>query len=213
MSSTVKSSILGMMKSILWVGLVTFVTGCSQLSSKSHSQLDYAKNAQQVAPLATELDQKEEYEFALEIAKLKIERKRYAEAEGLLQKLRKAESDDIRLYRLLAQVYEAQKKTDLSLVAWQQVHKHPKKTIDDASELARLSLIQGEYAPAEIIYQAWLEKSNITLQVTALNNLGFSALLQKKYTDAQDFFEQALQKDPLNSKALNNLKLVKTLVE
>ncbi len=53
----------------------------------------------------------------------------------------------------------------------------------------------------------------MSLHVTALNNLGFSALLQKQYVAAHHFFEQALLKDPLNSKALNNLKLVKTLME
>ncbi len=200
-------------KGLFLACLLIPMVGCSQLFSKPENQIDYAKYSQQVEPLSAELGQKEEYEFALDLAKLQIERQHYERAEVLLQKLRKAQSDDIRLYRLLAQVYEAQQKNDLSLIAWQEVNKNSKVSIDDQFELARLSLIQGEYAAAESIYQAWLTHEDRTIQVTALNNLGFSALLQKKYMDAQDLFEQALRKDPLNSKAINNLKLVKTLVD
>ncbi len=200
-------------KGLLLASLLSSLVGCSQLSSKPENQIDYAKYSQQVEPLSTELGKEEEYEFALDLAKLEIERHRYDRAEVLLQKLRKSKGGDIRLYRLLAKVYEAQQKNDLSLIAWQEVNKNSKATIDDESELARLSLIQSEYESAEGIYQAWLTHADRAVQVTALNNLGFSALLQKKYVDAQDLFEQALQKDPLNSKAINNLKLVKTLVE
>jgi len=212
-SLAIKKESLFMLKGLLLASLLTSVVGCSQLSVSPESKVDYARHSQQVEPLATELSQQEEYEFALDLAKLQIQRKRYERAEVLLQKLRKVKGDDIRLYRLLAQVYEAQQKNDLSLIAWQEVNKRVEATIDDESELARLFLMQSEYTPAETIYQAWLNHSNKAIQVTALNNLGFSALLQKKYTDAENFFLQALQKDPLNSKAINNLKLVKTLVE
>lgn len=201
------------LKVFLLVSLLSSIAGCTQLATKADNQIDYAKYSQQVDPLASELNQEEEYQFALDLARLEIERKGYNRAEVLLQKLRKVDGDDIRPYRLLAQVYEAQQKNDLSLVAWQEVNKRAEATIDDESELARLSLIQSEYAPAEAIYQAWLNQPDRAVQVTALNNLGFSALLQKKYAKAENFFLQALHKDPLNSKAINNLKLVKTLVE
>jgi Tfp pilus assembly protein PilF len=208
-----KESFFVILKFFVSVSLLTPLAGCSQLSTKTDNKVDYVKYSQQSEPLSSELGQKEEYEFALDLARLDVERERYDHAEVLLQKLRKAKGDDIRLYRLLAQIYEAQQKNELCLVAWQEVNKRAEATIDDESELARLFLMQSEYASAETIYQAWLNHSDTGMQVTALNNLGFSALLQKKYTDAENFFLQALQKDPLNSKAINNLKLVKTLVE
>lgn len=193
-------------------GLLVLLGGCSQTPKKVESQIDYAKYSQQVEPLASELGEKEEYQFALDLARLELNRQRYERAEFLLKKLRKAESQDIRLYRLLGKVYEAQQKNELALIAWQEAAKLPDKTLDDESELARLSLVEGQYADAEKLYQDWLKRPEMTVQVSALNNLGFSALLQKNYLEAQRYFEDALQKDPLNTKALNNLKLVKTLV-
>ncbi|MEA3405188.1 MAG: tetratricopeptide repeat protein [Pseudomonadota bacterium] len=56
------------------------------------------------------MSSKDEYEFALDLAGLELNRQRYERAEGLLQKLRKIDREDTRVYRLLAQVYEAQKK-------------------------------------------------------------------------------------------------------
>lgn len=199
-------------KAVLMAVLLVLLSGCSQMPKKPVSQIDYAKYSQQVKPLATELGEKEEYQFALDLARLEVDRKRYQRAEMLLQKLRKAESKDIRLYRLLGQVYEAQQKNDRALIAWQEANKLADKTLDDESEMARLSLVEGQYSIAENVYQGWLKKQDATLHVSALNNLGFSALLQKRYVQAQNYFEQALQQDPLNGKALNNLKLVKTLV-
>jgi hypothetical protein len=65
------------------------MVGCSQLFSKPENQIDYAKYSQQVEPLSAELGQKEEYEFALDLAKLQIERQHYERAEVLLQKTRR----------------------------------------------------------------------------------------------------------------------------
>ncbi|MDG6774904.1 tetratricopeptide repeat protein [Thiomicrorhabdus sp. ZW0627] len=194
-------------------GLLGTVSACSQIPNKMSSQIDYAKYSQKEKPLATQLNDKEEYEFVMDLARLELNRKRYERAESLLQKLRKEEVKDIRLYRLLGQVYEARHKTQMALIAWQEANKLTDKTLDDESELARMSLVEGHYSVAETVYQGWLKKSEGAVQVSALNNLGFSSLLQKRYTQAQSYFEQALKKDPLNSKALNNLKLVKTLVD
>lgn len=163
--------------------------------------------------MATELGGEGEYEFALDLARLLVEEKRYSRAEMLLYKLRKLNNQDARIYRLLSQVYESQNKIGLALVAMKELSKLPGKTLNDESELARLALSQEEYAFAEAIYQAWLSSDQLAQQVSGLNNLGFSALLQKNYSEAQNYFELALQKDALNAKALNNLKLVKTLVQ
>ncbi|WP_172959725.1 tetratricopeptide repeat protein [Thiomicrorhabdus aquaedulcis] len=194
-------------------GLVIALAGCSQTSQKEPLGIDYAKFAQQNEPLNTELNDAQEYEFALDLAKLSVERKHYSRAEGLLQKLRKANGQDIRVYRLLAQMYEAQSKLPTALVAWQEANKLPSKTVDDESEWARLALMQDQYAVAEAIYQAWLSSNEVSRQVSGLNNLGFSALLQKQYPTAKEYFGKALQKDPLNSKARSNLQLLNSITE
>jgi Flp pilus assembly protein TadD len=196
---------------MLAAGLVILLSGCVQMPSKPDNRIDYAKFSQQDAPLATELGEQEEYEFALDLARLQVERQRYDQAETLLQKLRRTRADDIRLYRLLGQVYEGQGKPDRALIAWQETKALSGRTVDDEAQLARLALMNEQFAEAETIYQAWLKSTERTQQVSALNNLGFSALLQRQYTQAQTYFEQALTKDPLNNKALNNLKLLKTL--
>ncbi|MEA3405187.1 MAG: tetratricopeptide repeat protein [Pseudomonadota bacterium] len=101
----------------------------------------------------------------------------------------------------------------MALVAWKQVNKSVNKTLTDEGELARLALMNEDFALAEEIYQAWLDSVDIQQQVSALNNLGFSSVLQKKYPQSKAYFERALEQDPLNTKALNNLKLVNTLIE
>jgi predicted Zn-dependent protease len=153
MNLTIKEITGSVMKGFLSASVLSLMVGCSSSFIKNDNKFDYKKYNQKIAPLATDLDQHEEYEFALDLAKLEIKRKRYDRAEVLLQKLRKDQGEDIRIYRLLAQVYEAQKKNDLSLVAWQEVNKRAEATIDDESELARLLLIQSEYKSAEAIYQ------------------------------------------------------------
>ncbi|BCN93965.1 hypothetical protein THMIRHAM_17500 [Thiomicrorhabdus immobilis] len=192
--------------------LISF-SGCTQFAAKNESKNDYSTFSQQVEPLSTELGPTEELDFALDLAKLLIERKKFSQAETLLHRLRKVNRDDIRVYRMLAQIYEAQQKSNMAFVAWLEINKFTDKTIDDESELARLSLINEDFSLAETIYYDWLKSDELNRKVSALNNLGFSAILQKKYQRAQSFFMQALEHDPLNAKALNNLKLVKSLVE
>lgn len=198
---------------IMLPGLVILLAGCSSTKNKVENNVDYAKYSQQVEPLATELNDQDEYEFALDLANLAIEQKQYARAESILQKARKVQQHDVRTYRMLAKTYEAQGKVNYALISMIEANKQPTKTIDDESELARLALMEDEFTLAEEIYQAWLRSSEVSRQVSALNNLGFCDLLQKKYISAQEYFEQALQKDPLNTKARNNLQLLKTLSE
>lgn len=193
--------------------LIVFLSGCSSTPNKPEMPTKMPSQSTQAPPLASDLSQKEEYEFALDLARLEIKRQRYARAEGLLQKLRKIDRDDLRVYRLLAQVYEAQKKQDMAFIAWKQVNKSKDKTINDEAELARLALMNEEFDLAEKTYQAWLASGDVLQKVSAFNNLGFSSVLQKRYQQAKSYFEQALELDPLNTKALNNLKLVNSLKE
>ncbi|MDX1352907.1 MAG: tetratricopeptide repeat protein [Thiomicrorhabdus sp.] len=197
----------------LGVLLLTLFAGCSQSPSKLSQLEKKTFERHQAPPLATELSAQDEYEFALDLAELEINRQRYQQAESLLHKLRKAKSDDLRLYRMLAKVYEGQQKNGMALIAWLQVNKSDKRLISDEAELARLALLQEAFDIAEPIYQAWLNSDKVSMQVSGLNNLGFASLLQNDYLQAQKYFNQALRKDPLNSKAMNNLALVTRLIE
>ncbi|WP_040727349.1 lipopolysaccharide assembly protein LapB [Thiomicrorhabdus sp. Kp2] len=197
----------------LLVLLATFFAGCSQSPTKLSQLEKQAFERPQSPPLATELSAQDEYEFALDLAELEINRQRYQQAESLLHKLRKAKSDDLRLYRMLAKVYEGQQKNSMALIAWLHVNKSSDRTVSDEAELARLALVQEAFDIAEPIYQAWLNSDKISTQVSGLNNLGFASMLQNDYRQAKEYFKQALRKDPLNSKASNNLALVTTLIE
>ncbi len=193
--------------------LLVLLSGCSSLDVNEPTRLDYAKSAQEDKPLAENLGVEDEYKFALDMARMQIKDERYQAAENLLQKMRKFRPKDIDVYRLLAQSYEGQKKYGLALSAWKQAQGLSGFSRDDEGELARLALMNDDYALAEKIYQSWLDDDGASNseKVSALNNLGFSALLQKRYPQAKQYFQQALQKDPLNTKAANNLNLLKTV--
>ncbi|CAN8140458.1 conserved exported hypothetical protein [uncultured Thiomicrorhabdus sp.] len=163
------------------------------------------------APLATQVDPQGQYKLLLDLAVMELKQKRYQQAEPMLQKLRKLNRSDIQVYRMLAQAYEGQQKQHLALLAWQQISQFEDHTIDDESEYARLALVEDQYQIAEHIYQQWLDSENVNHRLSALNNLGFSCLLQKDFPRARQYFQQALKIDPLNSKALNNLILVDAL--
>ena len=208
-------SLLKLLRVGLFGLLCLGLTACGQMQAKSEDPVQKAlkEQAKQSAPLASDLSLEDEYEFALDLVRLELERQHYSRAESLLHKLRKVNRDDVRLYRLLAEVYEAQQKQNMALVSWKEVNKSNDKTIDDESELARMALMNEAFSLAEGIYKTWIESDEVLQKISAFNNLGFSALLQKQYPQAKAYFEQALAIDPLNSKALNNLKLVNTLIE
>jgi Tfp pilus assembly protein PilF len=163
------------------------------------------------APLATQVDGEGQYKLLLDLAVMELKQKRYQQAEPILQKLRKLNRADIQVYRMLAQAYEGQQKQHLALLAWQQINQFDEHTIDDEAEYARLALVEDQYQIAEHIYQQWLNSEEINHRLSALNNLGFSRLLQKDFSQAREYFQRALKIDPLNSKALNNLILVDAL--
>lgn len=201
-------------KVLVLVGVLsTGLIGCVGNTSKVKSQIDYAKFSQQQMPLSNDLSEEDEYQFALDLARFQVKHQKYREAEVLLQRLRKVKSQEIDIYRLLAKSYEGQQQSETALVAWKQAVKLPNASVDDEAELARLAIMLSEYALAESVYQGWLKSKNISTRVSGLNNLGFSALLQKDVSLARSYFQSALQEDPLNSKAMNNLKLIKGFEE
>ena len=197
-----------MLASLVLVGL----PACTQVTTKP---LDSnAPRPETLEKGLTEtLNPEQEYKFALDLAGLEVERNNFDRATSILYELRKDNPEDVRPYRLLAKIFEKQDKRALALVAMQQATKLAEHTIDDESELARLALMESNYVLAEQVYNDWLKSSERSVNVSALNNLGFSALLQKRYEVAKSFFKRALLLDPLNSRALNNLILVDTLLE
>lgn len=202
---------LKMAKSFIALGLLFGLVGCSQTPNKINVVEKNTIQMESAPALATELTSEDEYEFALDIARLEYSKKNFDKAETLLHKLRKFNRQDTRVYRLLAKVYEASNRQELALTAWQEVNRMSDKLTSDEAELARLALMQDQYDLAKPIYKAWLDSAELSTQISALNNLGFVALLEGDYKQAQDYLQTALKKDPLNSKALNNLKLVNKL--
>lgn len=184
------------------------LTGCSQTPVKMAALEKNTVEVSHGTPLASELSAEDEYQFALDLARLNVTKQRFAKAETLLHKLRKEKPSDIRVYRLLAELYEQSERLDLSLTAWQEVNKNAQKTTKDEAQLARLAIMLERYELAKPIYEAWLNAANPAKQASALNNLGFVALLEGQVAQAQNYLKRALQIDPLNSKAIHNLKLV-----
>ena len=166
-------------------------------------------------PLKTVLDEKEQLRFRLDYARLLIKDNKISEAEHLLDSLRKDEAIAPDAYPLLAKVYELQKNWQNAYIAWDVACKLDNShNIDLQSRLARAALLSEKYDIAEQIYQQWLSPVNQgskKIQITALNNLGFTYLLQKKYEQAEIYLKQALELDPLDKKALANLRLLQEL--
>lgn len=199
------------MRRFIAIGLLAILpilTACTVTETKSSSSLSGPGPSE---PLAMQVGDKGQYKLLLDLAVMELKQKRYQQAEPLLQKLRKLNREDIQVYRLLAQAYEGQQKQHLALLAWQQINQFEAHTVDDEAEYARLALIEDQFQIAESIYQRWLHSEQINHRLSALNNLGFSRLLQKDFAQARSYFQQALKLDPLNSKALNNLILVDAL--
>lgn len=191
--------------SVLGLGGLGGLGGCSTQPAKS--MMSAGQTA--LPPLETEMDETQEYELALEMARLNIELERYDKAYRLLNKLKQYTQDDVRVYRLYRQYYAQQKQYDMAMVAAQQAIENGEASREDEQAYAHYALLCEAYPQADKIYQAWLlDTENRPLQVAALNNLGVSALIQHRLPQAKDYFEQALALDPLNEKARNNLTLI-----
>lgn len=199
--------------------LAELIAGCSAGKSPPNAiaiQKGLAEEKaleQQKTSLKTILNDKEQLSFRLDYAKLLIKDNRQEEAERLLNTLRKHETIAAQVYPLLADVYELQKKWDKALIAWQEsIQRAQKPDIKLEARLARAALRCQRYTIADNIYQKWLSSKTDDegnhLHITALNNLGFSYMLQKNYPLANLYFNQTLELDPLNKKATTNKKLL-----
>lgn len=193
---------------------LVLLSGCASEPKRLEVNTQNSVPMQEVKPLATELNDQQQYHLALDVAQLQLDNNELAKAESLLKKLRHSNPDDIEIYRLLTILYEKQAKLDMALISAEMAISKPASQKKDEQIYARLALLNEQYLKADNIYQQWLTLSqNPSIQVIALNNLGFSALLQGKLESAKDYFNQALKLDPLNEKARNNLKLIETTVQ
>ncbi|MBQ4378675.1 MAG: tetratricopeptide repeat protein [Treponema sp.] len=75
---------------------------------------------------------------------------------------------------------------------------------DDYNQLGMLYVRAGRYKDATEVYTKSANLGN----VTAMNNLGNIASLNKNYLEAKKWYERALQKDPKNESARKNLERV-----
>ena len=193
----------------LLVMLTFLFSGCASQPSKLERM-----TATDRPPLAQDLTDADEYEFALGLAKLAVKDGNYPRAETILSHLRHHRPDDLRVYRVLAKMYEKQEKLELAYVDWQKVSSADEHTQGDESELARLALLTKHYVEAEKVYQQWLNDADADNEKSiALNNLGLSAMVQQRYHTAKAYFLKALKTDPLNKKARNNLTILNALME
>ncbi len=163
--------------------------------------------------LKTQLNPKEANAFSIDYAKHLYQAGRYDEAVKLLDNLRKDSETAPEAYHLLALVYEKQNKPELALIAWQELRERSNTDYTIDNEVARSALLCSRYDIAEEIYISWMSTStpNDAIYITGLNNLGFSFLLQERYDEAENLFNEALTNDPLNIKARANLDLLKTI--
>ena len=191
------------------IGLsILLLNGCASTSKPSS-----ANPADNTKPLADSLTEESQFEFAMDMVRLQMDRSEWERAEQLLLKLRRSHADEPEVFRLLGRVYEAKQQLDLAYITRDQLLKLDDHTRSDEADFARIAVQLERYSDAEKIYQAWLSDEQNHVQVAGLNNLGFSALLQTDLNQAESYFDQALALDPLNQKTRNNLALLRQIQE
>lgn len=190
--------------------LVAFSSACTTEPKKVDYREKNTVALEKVEPLANELDEQQEFDFALDVVSLELKNKRFDKAYRLLTKLKKNQPNDIRVYRNYVRYYQLIDDTEMAYLSARTALTKSGATQKDEDIFAKLALMTENYVEAEDIYQNWLDDTqDEQVEVIAMNNLGFSALLQKDFDRAKGYFNQALVKDPLNEKARNNLQLIK----
>lgn len=196
------TSVISMVLLLAALGL----SGCA--NTPKNESADPAENTK---PLADSLTEESQFEFAMDMVRLQIDRSEWERAEKLLLKLRRSHANEPEVFRLLGRVYEAKDQLDLAYITREQLLKIEEHTRSDEADFARTAIQLERYEAAEATYQAWLLDEQNHVQVAGLNNLGFSALLQSNLAQARSYFDRALALDPLNQKSRNNLALLRQI--
>lgn len=190
---------------------VLLISGCSHQPSREAPN----QTTDQTPPLAANLSAEQRLDFTLNLLEQALvdasTPQNYQNIEQNLLQLRRGAPDDVRIYRLLIETYIQDSRMDLAYVTAKELVKLPKASLDDEDMFASIALSLEDYVTAESVYKRWLEQPASHTQVAALNNLGFSALLQRNWSQAEDYFTLALERDPLNQRARHNLVLLMTL--
>ncbi len=165
-----------------------------------------------VPALDVRLQGEQQAAFLKDYAALLLSRGDYDEAGRILETLRRSHPDDLEVTRQLAEVYEKNDQLELALLAWERVHGRSGDR-RDAAEYARVALLNEQFEPAEAVFQGWLDEASPGSPdaLMALNNLGYSRLLQGDYAQAEAYFEQVLAADPLHTRARANLEWLRRL--
>ena len=197
---------------------LALLCGClpaTQTNAKSALQTPQSQEPElpSTPPLQTTLVPEEQEEFRLGYAKLLIDSGREAEAEALLDKLRHNTKLAPEAYPLLAKIYEQRGMRIEALLAWEKALQFREGNQKLMGRVARAALVCKKYHQADEIFNQWLahNQAGSELHIAALNNLGYSSLLQHHYDRAAHFFGQALASDPLNKRAKANLSLLERL--
>jgi tetratricopeptide (TPR) repeat protein len=187
------------------------ISGCSHLPSRDVA----TPSTDQTPPLAANLSAEQRLDFTLNLLEQALvdasTPQNYQNIEQNLLQLRRSAPDDVRIYRLLIETYIQDSRMDLAYVTAKELVKLPQASLDDEDVFASIALSLEDYVTAEAVYLGWLDQAAIHTQVAALNNLGFSSLLQRNWSQAEDYFSIALERDPLNQRARHNLVLLMTL--
>ena len=164
-------------------------------------------------PLHTRLDDVQQHAFLIDYAQLLSEYGDHREAIRILEDLRRDHPDNVTIRRYMAHIYEQAGQLDLALLAWEGTYKVGGDPWVDGAEYARVALLVQRYDLARELYHHWLDlaPADSSRRVTALNNLGYSYLLERQDEQACYWLEQALAIDPLHRRAQANLHLLRRM--
>jgi len=163
--------------------------------------------------LQTRLEGDEQKSFLRDYARLLSESGNHAEAARILEELRREDPANLAITRQIADVYERAGQLELALLAWEGIYRGKGDPLQDGAEYARVALLNRRYGLAREVYHDWLDaaQENSSLRITAMNNLGYSYLLERDMSNARYWFEQALAIDPLHGRSRANLELLRRL--
>jgi Flp pilus assembly protein TadD len=195
-----------MLRAVVVLTVLLSLTGCAMQPATSSGD-------GQSEQLQTRLEGDKQKSFLQDYAALLSESGNHAEAARILEELRREDPSDLGITRQIADVYERTGQLELALLAREGVYRGGGDPLQDGAELARVALLNRRYGLAREVYHGWLAEArpNSSRQVSAMNNLGYSYLLEHDMENARAWFERALAIDPLHGRARANLELLRQL--
>ena len=194
-------------KSVFTVSVAIALSGCASTGSVNSADEPHAdKHA--LPPLKTHLTLTERQAMAMDLAALYLNYGELKKTKDLLDALRRAKPLHPRVLRLLAGYYIKSGNPGMAMKVLQLMMQKKLAQERDEGLLAHLALRNGQTELAQDIFKKWTRQCKGQSCARAWNNLGWSLFMAGDYTNAKAAFERALSFDPLDERALNNLKLV-----